>query len=149
MLKKIRALIAQLSDVRHKLAEHDIRDTSDYAEVLVARALRGRRENYINKGFDVLTKSYGRVEVKSRCLPEDGRQEERVEIGRGKTEGFDYLAIVIFLHDYRVKYGVLVPYEHVWSMISVRRYRRLSYMQARLFPGALDITKKLKAVEDK
>lgn len=110
-------LMQQLASVRQSLREYGIRDVADYAEVLVAEALTGERMPSINKGHDVLTKLYGRVEVKCRPLPPGTRVEERVEIGSSKRGGFEFLAIVIFHADCNVKAAVIVPYAEVWKYI--------------------------------
>src|SRR5438132_7912751 len=90
-----RELMQQLAALRESLREHGIRDASDYAEVLVAEALAGQRSaSRVNKGHDVLAELYGRVEVKCRQLPPDGRVEERVEVAASKEDGFEFLAVV-------------------------------------------------------
>jgi hypothetical protein len=131
----------QLAAVRKRLREFGIRDAWDYAEVLVAEALGGQRlASRINKGHDVLAKRYGRIEVKSRQLPPDGRVEERVAIGAGKESGFEFLALVIFRPDFSVKGAVVAPYRVVWEFVARQEYNRISYMQACQLPGAVDIT---------
>jgi hypothetical protein len=131
----------QLAEVRRRLAEHRIHDTPDYAEVLVAEALEADRVlSGVNRGFDVVSAKYGRIEVKCRALPTDGRREERVDIRDTKADGFDYLAIVIFYPDYSVKGAVLVPYQEVWPIIVSRKYRRIGYGEARQLEGVIDIT---------
>jgi hypothetical protein len=58
-------LMSKLSKLLNQLASHGIHDTSDYAEVLVAEALKAERvQNSINQGFDLISSEYGRVEVK-------------------------------------------------------------------------------------
>ena len=133
--------MAQLAMAREQLREHGIRDASDYAEILVAEAIGGEREGSgVNQGFDVQAPAYGRIEVKCRQLPYDGRVEERVEVGPAKESGFDHLAIVIFFPDFRVKGAVLVPYSEVWGCAASSRYNRISYTQACQLEGAIDIT---------
>ena len=134
-------MIQQLATLRSRLREYGIRDASDYAEVLVAEALEGERlASRITKGHDVVAENYGRIEIKCRQLPHDGRIEERVEVGAGKEGGFDFLAIVIFSIDFSVKGAVVVPYSAVWDLVSQKLYSRVSYSQACALPGAVDIT---------
>lgn len=134
-------LMQRLVATREQLREFGIRDASDYAEVLVAEAMSGQRlSSRVNKGHDVLTTVCGRVEVKCRQLPVDGRVEERVEVGAGKEDGFDFLAIVIFRPDFSVKGAVIVPYSAVWELVAAQRYNRVSYSLACQLPGAVDIT---------
>src|SRR5437763_17111350 len=102
-------LMAALARVREQLREFGIRDAADYAEVLVAEAISGLRgERKVTKWFDVLAPLYGKVEVKCRQLPSDGRLEERVEIGTAKEAGFEHLAVVVFHPDFSVKGAVMV-----------------------------------------
>jgi len=134
-------LMKQLAETRYCLSEYGIRDTPDYAEVLVAEALEGERiQSGVNQGYDVLSPRYGRVEVKCRKLPTDGRQEERVDIRNTKADGFDYLAIVVFFPDYSAKGAILVPYSEVWPIIDSRKYRRISYGEACQLESVVDIT---------
>lgn len=136
--------MTQLAVVRSRLAEYRIRGASDYAEVLVAEAIGGERmQSGVNQGFDVTSDEYGRVEVKCRRLPPDGRREERVDLRDTKTDGFDFLAIVVFFPDFNVKGAVLVPYEQVWPIVESRKYRRISYPEACACPRAIDITRQV------
>jgi hypothetical protein len=135
------ALMRQLARLRKQLREFNIRDASDYAEILVADALQGERlPSRVSKGHDVFTKTHGRVEVKCRQLPSDGRIEERVEVGASKEDGFEFLAIVIFREDFAVKGAVMVPYAAVWELVVRQAYNRVSYPQACALSGAVDIT---------
>ncbi|MDP9173607.1 MAG: hypothetical protein M3O30_07045 [Planctomycetota bacterium] len=140
----------QLSRVRASLQVHGIRDASDYAEVLIAESLGGQRvASRVNKGHDVLCGLYGRVEVKCRQLPAAGRLEERVEISAAKEAGFDFLAVVIFHSDFRVKGAVLVPYGVVWELTAHQQYNRISYSQASQLIGAIDISGAVRLAADK
>lgn len=140
----------QLAALRMRLREYDIRDASDYAEVLVAEALAGKRvRSRVNKGHDVLAKRYRRIEVKCRQLPRDGRIEERTELGAGKEDGFEYLAVVIFHSDFSVKGAVVIPYASVWDIVACQKYNRISYPQACKLPGARDITTAVKQASEK
>ena len=140
----------QLAETRDYLAESGIRDTADYAEVLVAEALGAERtQSGVNQGYDVLSPQYGRVEVKHRVLPTDGRQEERVDIRNTKADGFDYLAIVVFFTDYSVKGAVLVPYSQVWPIINARKYRRISFSEARQLESVVDIIELVSAASQR
>ena len=110
------------------MGEHGIRSVADYAEQVVADALSGVRvANGTNKGFDITAPHYGRVEVKFRQLPSDGRIEERCALSDAKENGFDYLAVVIFQPDFTVKGAVLVPYDEAWKFVVANEYKRISY----------------------
>ncbi|MEX2671678.1 MAG: hypothetical protein WD294_06160 [Phycisphaeraceae bacterium] len=134
-------LMAQLAVLRTRLAKYQIRGASDYAEVLIAESVGGERAaSGVNQGFDVTSQDFGRIEVKCRRLPADGRREERVDLRETKADGFDSLAIVIFFPDFNVKGAVLVPYAEVWPVVAARPYRRISYPEACRLSGAIDIT---------
>jgi hypothetical protein len=140
----------QLAAVRESLRVYGIRDASDYAEVLVAEALEGQRlASRVAKGHDVLAGLYGRVEVKCRQLPPDGRIEERVEVSPAKEGGFEFLAVVIFYPNFAVKGAVVVPYAAVWEFVAQQEYNRISYSQACRLPGAVDITAAVQAVGER
>lgn len=139
-------LMIRLAEVQSLLAEYSIHGAPGYAEVLVAEALGGHREsNGVNQGFDVMAPIYGRIEVKCRQLPLDGRREDRVDLRDTKAKGFDYLAIVIFYPDYSVKGAVLAPYSRVWPLVDSRRYRRVSYGEACQLDEAVDISELVSA----
>lgn len=145
-----RELMRQLAALRERLRGFGIRDAFDYAEVLVAEALEGSRlASRVAKGHDVLAGLYGRVEVKCRQLPPDGRIEERVEVGPGKEGGFEFLAVVIFHPDFAVKGAVVVPYAAVWELVARQAYNRVSYAQACQLPGAVDITAAVQAAAER
>jgi hypothetical protein len=140
----------QLAAVRTQLRAFAIRDAADYAEVLVAEALAGQRlPSRVTKGHDVVAETYGRVEVKCRQLPPDGRIEERVEVGAGKENGFEFLAVVIFRPDFGVKGAVVVPYASIWDFVAAHEYNRVSYPQACRLPGAVDITVLVQAAAER
>jgi hypothetical protein len=123
--------------------EHGIRGVSDYAEQIVAEALEGSREtNRITKGYDLVSPHYGRVEVKFRQLPANGRLEERVSLSDAKEGAFDHLAIVIVDAGFTVKGAVLAPFHEAWRIVNANPYNRISYSQACACPDAIDITAK-------
>lgn len=143
-------LMRQLAAVRSRLSVYGIRDASDYAEVLIAEALGGARvPSRVNRGYDVVADGHGRVEVKCRQLPADGRVEERVAIGEAKEDGFESLAVVIFHADFAVKGAVVVPYAAVWAFVAERRYRRLSYTTASRLAGAVDVTARVRMAAER
>jgi len=108
--------MVQLAVIQSRLANFGIRGASDYAEVLVAEATDGERmKSGVNQGFDVTSPEYGRIEVKCRRLPADGRREERVDLRDTKAGGFDFLALVVFYPDFNVKGAAMAPYDQVWS----------------------------------
>ena len=140
-----RELMQQLAVVRAGLREYRIRDASDYAEVLISETLDGIRvASPANQGYDVVCERLGRIEVKSRQLPPDGRTEERVEVSESKASGFDFLAVVVFHPDFEVRGAVVVPYDSVWQLVASQRYNRISYSQACGLRGAIDVTDRVR-----
>ena len=143
-------LMQRLADLRQALREYGIRDASDYAEALIAEAVEGERQrSRITKGFDVLAPRFGRIEVKCRQLPLDGRLEERVAITSAKEDGFEHLAILIFQADFSIKGAVIVPYPAVWEFVRDQQYNRISYSQACRLPGAAELTTAVQAAQNK
>lgn len=143
-------LLSQFVRIRDRLAEYGIRGASDYAEILIAEAVSGRRvASRVTQGHDVTSRSYGRIEVKCRQLPSDGRIEERVEIGASKKGGFEHLAVVIFRGDFSVKSAVIVPYESVWVAVENNDYRRIAFSHLQRLHGAVDLTNRVSAVAQK
>ncbi len=115
----------------------------------MAEAVGGQRlPNRITKGFDVFAPHGGRIEVKGRQLPLDGRVEERVELRHSKQEGFEFLAVVIFQPDFGIKGAVVAPYLAVWEFVHGQQYNRISYSQACRLPGAFDITAAVRAAAE-
>jgi hypothetical protein len=140
-----RELMHQLAVVRAALREYRIRDAPDYAEVLISEALGGNRvASQANPGYDVVCDGFGRIEVKSRQLPPDGRNEERVAVSESKESRFDFLAIVVFHPDFEVRGAVVAPYDSVWELIAGQRYNRISYAQACGLLGAIDVTDRVR-----
>ncbi len=136
--------------MRKLVHEHRIRSVADYAEQLVAEALNGTREENRNaKGFDLIAPGLGRVEVKFRQLPKNGRLEERVSLKQTKQYGFDYLAVVILQPDFRVKGAVVVPYKEAWRIIEASPYKRISFSQACSCNGAINITREVDVAAQK
>jgi hypothetical protein len=72
-----------------------------------------------------------------------------VELGAGKKDGFDLLAVVIFNADFSVKGAVVAPYAAVWEVVSHQQYHRISFPQARQLAGAEDITKAVQAASQR
>jgi len=119
-------------------------------ETLVAEALDGQRvSSGVNQGFDVDAAGFGRIEVKHRQLPPDGRVEQRVELAAAKVNGFDYLAVVIFDVEMGVHGAILVPYASVWPIVESRPWRRISFSEAVALPGAINVTVQMQAASQR
>ncbi len=145
---KLRELLAQFVSAREKLEAFNIRDSGDYAEVLIAKALGGSRNvSGVKRGFDVLTAEHGRVEVRSRTLPRDGRRETRVRIEEKKWNHFNWLAGVIFEPSLAVHAAYLLPHDAAKDLAS-GAYPRFPLEVALAHPHCVNITAKLKEAEE-
>ena len=101
-------LLRAYAGILAELRAQDIVRTADsptggYAEYLVALALEGTRAPNAAKGWDVATKRYGRVQVKSRVVSGHGRAER--QLSHIRNFEFDYLVIVFFNPDYTVNHA--------------------------------------------
>jgi hypothetical protein len=116
----IRSLLTELADIRKRLSVYGIRNEGGYAELLVEKALNGsRHKSGVEKGSDLVAPDYGRVEVRSRTLPLDGRKEARLNLPHMKRGGFDWFAGVVFNSDLSVKVGFLLPHDAAFDCASL------------------------------
>lgn len=131
----IRSLLVELAAIRRKLNEFGIRDEAGYAELLVAEALGGQRNgSSVVRGWDVEAPGYGRVEVRSRTLPFDGRQETRLHLPASKRGHFDWFAGVIFNQDLTVREAFLLPHDAAWECARLNRRSDVTLKSARARP---------------
>lgn len=144
----LRELLGQFVAARERLEDYGIRDSGDYAEVLVAKALRGTRNSSgVERGFDVSAPDYGRVEVRSRTLPRDGRRETRIRVEERKWNHFAWLAGVIFEPSLSVHAAYLLPHDAAKSLAS-GAYPRFPLEVALAHPDCVNITARLKEAEE-
>lgn len=137
-------LMKQFASARKALERHAVRDTGDYAEVLVAEALNAcRNTNGVMKGFDVLCETRGKIEVRSRTLPRDGRNEDRLGIPQAKVNGFSVLAGVLFNSDLTIRGGFLLPHNDAIALSSKQKFLRIPFSVGAAHPHAQDITQLL------
>ena len=132
-----------------RLQNFDIRSIGDYAEALVAEALAGKRVSRNTKGHDVLAPLYGRIEIKCRVLPRNGRSEQRATLGSTKMDGFDYLALVTFDRDLSIKTAVIVPHAATWEFVQTTYRHRIKPDEALKLSGAKDITDAVRMASEK
>ena len=146
----ITALMKQFCQARERLAKYRIRDTGDYAEILVAKALCAERNTSgVQKGYDLLCKKRGRIEVRCRVLPRDGRNEDRLEIPKAKINGFDVFAGVLFDADLSVIGGFTLPHGETIALASAgnEKYLRIPFHRGVVHPKATNITSRLKKAQ--
>lgn len=144
----IKALLRELAAVREKLAAHGIRDESGYAELLIANALGASRNvSGVVRGYDVLCATRGKVEVRSRTLPFDGRAEARIEIPAKKRGKFAWLAGVIFTPSLDVRDAYLLPHDVAWEIAGTNRNSRIPLKLALAHPQVEIITSAVRRAE--
>jgi len=132
----IRELLNELASVRKKLSEHGIRDESGYAEMLVAKALNGERHaSGVEKGSDLTAPEYGKVEVRSRTLPLDGKNEARLNLPAKKRDGFDWFAGIVFNSDLSINHAFLLPHDEAWDCASKNKRNDVTFKNAKAYNG--------------
>lgn len=144
----IKVLLQQLAAIREKLAAHGIRDEAGYAELLVANALGASRNiSGVVRGYDVLCTNRGKVEVRSRTLPFDGRTEARIEIPAKKRGEFAWLAGIIFTPSLDVREAYLLPHDAAWEIAGTNRNSRVPLKLALAHPQVEVITPAVRKAE--
>lgn len=145
---RITEAMKQFVKAREELEPFGIRDTGDYAELLVCAALGAERNaSGVTKGFDVLCETRGRIEVRSRTLPRDGRKETRLEVPKDKIGYFDYFAGVLFASDISIIGGFLLPHDDAVAIAGKQKYLRIPFEAGARQARAVDITPLLKQAQ--
>jgi hypothetical protein len=114
---EIRHLLTQYLTAMDQLRPHGIKSIADFPECLFAVTLGGDRVMRGRKGHDVLVPDLGRVQVKERRLPADGRMAERLHLKNLTCDSCDHLAAVIFANHFTVTKATLAPHADVWRLI--------------------------------
>jgi len=139
----------QFAKARESLEAYGIRDTGDYAEVLVAEALKATRNTSgVEKGYDILCPKLGRLEVRSRTLPRDGRNETRLEIPKEKVGGFDFFAGILFDPELSIVGGFLLPHDDTVALAGLQKFLRIPFEKGARHSNARDITALLKKAQE-
>ena len=147
---ELRELLRAYLTSLERLRPYGIESLSDYAEYAFEQALQGKRVARGKKGHDVLLPRLGRVQVKERRLPADGRLEERLHLRNCSSEGCDFIGAVIFANDYTVKKATLVPFAEVERMILTHpdREKKVRFDLIAALPSAVDLTERLQRLLD-
>jgi hypothetical protein len=144
----LRECLVQFVTAREMLKPFGVRDTGDYAEILVAKALDGTRNiSGVERGYDVVTPGYGRVEVRSRTLPGDGRNETRIRVPDEKWGQFSWLAGVIFEPALAVYAAYLLPHDAAKALATCGRYPRFSLGDALAHAQCVNVTAQFREAE--
>ena len=127
------------------LREHRVGHPDWYAEMLVCAALDGQLALTNNPDYDIKCDSLGTVQVKCRVNGTDGNQN-RTNFGRYSLEAFDYVAIVIFELDYRIKGAVVLPLSDALSLM--KKAGHVKWLDACQHPNATSIKTQLMEISD-
>lgn len=145
-----RAISAQ-AEINRFLARNGIKDlVGDYGELLIHKALGGKRKNAVNRGFDIDHDDLRKIEVKTRKyeLRESGgvTKESRAAGFSGKENSFDWLAHVVLDIDFSVVSACLVHYKHAWPEIVKTTYK-IGFSKSSRLPSSRDITSEVRAAQ--
>jgi len=133
---------------RELWSRYRVRDQGQYAARLVGDAIGAHvLANGVNKGFDLEHDKYGRIEVRSRRYPHDGRREDRAQVPARKTGLFDYFAHVVLDTNFAIAGGYLAPHDVIDALARRDRQRSIRFSDGRALPGAVDITLLLREVQ--
>ncbi len=145
---ELRELLVAYLYAMERLRPYGIESIADFAEFLFASALGGERVGRGKKGHDVIVPKMGRVQVKERRLPADGRKEERLHLKNMECSSCDFLGAVIFENDFGIKKATLVPHKIVWQVILRHPdpERKVRFDLIAGLPGAEDMTERLRKI---
>jgi hypothetical protein len=138
----MRTIFQQMYLLEQELwSRYRIRDQGQYAARLVGEAIGARvLANGVNKGFDLEHDNYGRIEVRSRRYPLDGRREDRAQVPARKAGLFDYFAHIVLDTNFTIAGGYLAPHDVIDALARRGRQRYVRFSDGRALPGAIDIT---------
>jgi hypothetical protein len=149
-LKRARTLLKQYGSILAELQARGIvrssnNPISDYAEVLVCKALRLTRQSASTKGYDATDRQGRRYEIKGR-RPTAANRSLRLSAIRDIPGGhFAFLVVVLFAEDFSVRRAVVVPASAVRAAARYRNHVNAWILDAResLFgvAGCRDVTK--------
>jgi hypothetical protein len=145
----LRHLLSQYLAALEALRPYAIESIADYAEYLFEQALGGKRVGRGVKGHDVVVPGLGKVQVKERRLPADGRIEERLHLRNMTCDSCDQLGAIIFNNDLSVRKGLLVPQIDVWPVIVEHTdpEKKIRFDLIAALPSAVDLTLRLQRVQ--
>jgi hypothetical protein len=146
--KELRQLLSDYLTSLDRLRPYSIESISDYAEYLFEHALGGKRVGRGSKGQDVLVPNVGRVQVKQRRLPSDGRIEERLHLRNVTCDSCDQIGAVIFNNDLSIKKALLARHDEVWKLILTHSdpEKKVKFDLLASLPSTVDLTARLRAL---
>jgi hypothetical protein len=145
-----RRINAVLSD--RKISRSSNNPVSDYAELLIAKALNLDLAPRATKGYDAIDKETGeKYEIKCRWLSRSNTSRQLSAIRDLVGAHFDFLVAVVLDPDCTVKMAVKVPHASVKGRFSKHTNSHIVFADAKLLAAdkAEDITRKVaKAAAD-
>ena len=85
------------------------------SELLVALATKGTVVGANNRGSDVFSESYGKIEVKSRILGTDG-PNPRVSLQKSNLEKADWFCAIRWTREFQLSDAVMLPKSSALSL---------------------------------
>ncbi|WP_162820671.1 hypothetical protein [Microvirga calopogonii] len=129
-------------------SRYHLKDQGQYAALLVARALGACVvANGVNQGYDLEHPRYGRIEVRSRRYPLDGRREDRAQVPSSKQGLFDHFAHIVLDQDFTVAGAYLAPHDAIDAHVGKSKQRYVRFADGAALPQAVDITADVRAVQ--
>jgi alkylated DNA nucleotide flippase Atl1 len=135
-------LLALYSDVMEEIKRRGIsrgnnHPQADWAEQLVAKALRAEVQSQSNAGYDLLGPNGEKYEVKSRRVTGKSGERQLSAIRNLEMKRFDFLVGVLFGIDYRVLRAAIIPHAIVRDNCRYSDHTKSSVFQ--LTDGVWDI----------
>ena len=152
----VRGLLRQYAAVLDALAQTEaIRSknnpVADYAEWLVAQSLGLLLAPKSSKGFDASDIEGTKYEIKARRLTADNTSRQVSAIRSIGDQQFDFLAGVLFDHDFNVLRAAKIPWLVVSELSTHRKHTNAAVFHLRDsvwdIPGVVDLTEQLQHAE--
>ncbi|MEM1186662.1 MAG: hypothetical protein AAGI53_16865 [Planctomycetota bacterium] len=123
----MRGLLRQYAAVLEALAQTEAilfknNPVADYAEWLVAQTLGLELVPKSSKGFDALDNEDTKYEIKARRLTADNPSRQLSAIRSIEDQHFDYLAGVLFDHEFNVLRAAKIPWVVVNKLSTHRKH---------------------------
>ena len=121
-------LLALHAKVSEELRERSVVRSSnnpvgDYAEYLFCKAYGWKQENNSASSFDAVDrKTNMKYQIKSRKLTDQNKSRQMSALRNLDTQGFNYLAGVLFDKNYNVYRAALIPHQIVFQFSNYVTY---------------------------
>ncbi|WP_231758782.1 DUF6998 domain-containing protein [Microbulbifer elongatus] len=124
---KIKELLKLQASVTKELQRREVVRTQnnplgDYTEWLVANALDLELEANSKAGYDGISKSGVKIQIKGRRVTPKNKSRQLSAIRKYKERDFDELAAVIYDEEFNVIEALIIPHEVVGEYASYREH---------------------------